>query len=149
FHIVGDGSSRKKCEELVKKMKLNNVIFYGHYPINEMSRFYEMADAFLVTFKANKVISYTLPNKVQSYMAAGKPIIGSINGETQIVINEANCGLCSSAENYKELANNIRKFASDKENHITYGQNARTYYDNNFSKKIYMERLNKLLLKFL
>jgi glycosyltransferase involved in cell wall biosynthesis len=149
FHIVGDGSSLKRCEELVNQLKLNNVIFHGQHPIIEMPRFYEMADAFLVTLKANKVISYTLPNKVQSYMAAGKPIIGSIDGETQIVINEAHCGLCGSAENYKELAKNIRQFANGKDNHITCGQNARTYYDHNFSKRIYMRRLNKLLLKSL
>ncbi|EJR44839.1 glycosyltransferase family 4 protein [Bacillus paranthracis] len=145
FHIVGDGSSRKKCEELTQELGINNVIFHGQYPVTEMPRFYEMADAFLVTLKENKVISYTLPNKVQSYMAAGKPIIGAINGETQIVINEAKCGLCSPAENYIELANNIRTFAKEKDKHLLYGENARHYYDCNFSKKIYMERLNNLL----
>ncbi|MEI4829861.1 glycosyltransferase family 4 protein [Bacillus sp. FJAT-53711] len=149
FHIVGDGSSREKCEELTNQLKLDNVIFHGQHPITEMPRFYEMADAFLITLKANKVISYTLPNKVQSYMAAGKPIIGSIDGETQIVINDANCGLCTSAENYKELADNIRKFAKEKEKHSLYGQNARNYYDSNFSKQIYMERLNNLLTKII
>jgi glycosyltransferase involved in cell wall biosynthesis len=149
FHIVGDGSSKTKCEELVNQLKLDNVTFHGQYPITEMPRFYEMADAFLVTLKANKVISYTLPNKVQSYMAAGKPIIGSIDGETQIVINEADCGYCSPAEQSKELANNIRKFAKEKEKHFDYGQNARNYYDNNFSKMKYMNRLNNLLTKIL
>jgi glycosyltransferase involved in cell wall biosynthesis len=145
FHIVGEGSSREKCVRLVKKMELNNVIFHGQHPITEMPRFYGMADAFLITLKANKIISYTLPNKVQSYMAAGKPVIGAIDGETQIVIQEANCGYCAPAENFRELANNIRKFAKEKSKHSLYGQNARKYYDNNFSKKIYMERLNNLL----
>jgi glycosyltransferase involved in cell wall biosynthesis len=147
FHIVGDGSSRDKCEELKKHLGLKNIIFHGQHPINDMTRFYEMADAFLITLKANKVISYTLPNKVQSYMAAGKPILGAIDGETQIVINEANCGLCAPAENYKELASKIKMFVSEKDNHSIYGRNARNYYDHNFSKKIYMEKLNKLLTK--
>jgi glycosyltransferase involved in cell wall biosynthesis len=149
FHIVGDGSSKTKCEELVNQLELNNVFFHGKHPVSEMPRFYGMADAFLVTLKANKVISYTLPNKVQSYMAAGKPIIGSIDGETQIVINESNCGYCSPAEDSIALANNIRKFAKEKEKHFDYGQNARKYYDNNFSKKKYMVRLNNLLTKIL
>ncbi|XJZ27094.1 glycosyltransferase family 4 protein [Bacillota bacterium Lsc_1132] len=147
FNIVGDGSSKTKCEELVNKLELTNVIFYGQHPVTEMPRFYEMADAFLVTLKANKIISYTLPNKVQSYMAAGKPIIGSIDGETQIVINEANCGYCSPAEDSKELANNIRKFAEEKDKHFDYGKNARKYYDNNFSKTKYINRLSDLLTK--
>ncbi|WP_151035645.1 glycosyltransferase family 4 protein [Bacillus wiedmannii] len=147
IHIVGDGSSREKCEALARKLELNNIIFYGQHPITEMPKFYEMADAFLVTLKENKAISYTLPNKVQSYMAAGKPIIGAIDGETQVVIDEAKCGLCSPAENYKELAHNIRLFAEERERHSFYSQNAKNYYESNFSKKNYMKKLNDLLEK--
>lgn len=147
IHIVGDGSARAKCEELAKQLELTNIIFHGQYPVTEMPRFYAMADAFLITLKANKVISYTLPNKVQSYMAAGKPIIGAIDGETQIVINEAQCGLCSPAEDYREFANNIRKFYREKEKKSTYCKNSRNYYENNFSRKIYIEHLTSLLKK--
>ena len=145
FHIVGEGSSRKKCEELSNELGLSNIIFHGQYPVTEMPGFYEMADAFLITLKANKAISYTLPTKMQSYMAAGRPIIGSIDGETQIVINESNCGLCVPAEDYKKFASIIKKFAIEKEKHFEYGRNAKKYYDNNFSKTIHMERLNRLL----
>lgn len=147
WHIVGDGSSRKKCEALAHELKLKNLIFHGQHPISQMPRFYQMADAFLITLKANKVISYTLPNKVQSYMAAGKPIIGAIDGETQIVINEAKCGMCGRAEDYKSLAQNIITFIRDKDQQALYGRNARQYYDNNFSKTIYIKRLNHLLQK--
>jgi glycosyltransferase involved in cell wall biosynthesis len=147
FHIIGDGSSRKKCEELAKRLKLKSVIFHGQFPITEMPRFYEMADAFLITLKANKAISYTLPNKVQSYMAAGKPILGAIDGETQIVINEANCGLCAPAEDYHELAENIKIFSKKKEEHSVYGRSARQYYDDHFSKNVFMNKLNGLLTK--
>lgn len=149
FHIVGDGSSCKKCQDLTRQLKLNNVVFHGQHPISEMPRFYKIADAFLVTLKANKVISYTLPNKVQTYMAAGKPIIGAIDGETRIVISESNCGLCGPAEDYMELAKNIRKFAIEKPTHTTFGQNSRRYYMHNFSKKTYMEKLNNHLTKFI
>ncbi len=104
-----------------------------------------MADAFLVTLKANKVISYTLPNKVQSYMAAGKPIIGAIDGETNLVIKEADCGLCVNAEDSESLARAIKQFVCDKDKHQYYGENAKKYYDNNFSKKMYIMKINALL----
>lgn len=145
FHIVGDGSSRQKCEDLAQQLDIDNVVFYGQHPITEMPRFYKMADAFLVTLKQNRVISYTLPNKVQSYMAAGKPIIAAIDGETSMVINDAKCGLCCPAEDYKSLADNIIKFVQQREKHSLYGNNARKYYNDNFCKKIYMQRLNNLL----
>jgi glycosyltransferase involved in cell wall biosynthesis len=144
-HIIGDGSSRQKCEELANEFQLNNIVFHGQHPISEMPKFYDMADAFLITLKANKVISYTLPNKVQSYMAAGKPIIGAIDGETHVVIREAECGICCPAEDYNQLADNIKRFAEEVDKHVTYGKNARSYYNRNFSKEKYFERLKDLL----
>ena len=67
-----------------------------------------MADAMLVTLKADEILSLTLPGKVQSYMAVGKPIIGAINGETKSIIEDAKCGYCGKAEDAEELAENIR-----------------------------------------
>ncbi len=147
WHIVGDGSDRINCEELAVKYGLSNVKFYGQRPMEEMPDFYSIADAFLVTLKANKEISYTLPNKVQSYMAAGKPIIGAIDGETHLVIEEAGCGLCCEAEDYIALAQLVRGFAFNTENHSTMGENARKYYQENFDKKIFMKSLIEFLTR--
>jgi glycosyltransferase involved in cell wall biosynthesis len=141
WHIVGDGSDRINCEELAVKYGLSNVKFYGQRPMEEMPDFYSIADAFLVTLKANKEISYTLPNKVQSYMAAGKPIIGAIDGETRLVIEEAGCGLCCEAEDYMALAEIVRDYALNIESHNTMGENARKYYQEHFDKKVFMKSL--------
>ena len=43
----------------------------------------------LVTLSADRFITLTLPAKVQSYMAAGKPIIAASNGEIPNVIKES------------------------------------------------------------
>lgn len=145
WHIVGDGSDRINCEKLAAKCDLSNVIFYGQRPIEEMPGFYSMADAFLVTLKANKEISYTLPNKVQSYMAAGKPIIGAIDGETRLIIEEADCGFCCKAEDHIALAELVRGFAFNAENHKAMGENARKYYHEHFGKKIFMKSLIEFL----
>lgn len=79
IHIVGDGSSLEECKKIAKDLNLKNIIFYGRKPINEMETFYQMADAMIVTLKKDDIISMTLPGKVQSYMAASKPIIGAID----------------------------------------------------------------------
>ena len=70
FHIVGDGQELENLKKIVKERKLKNVVFYGRRPLEEMPRFYAMADAMLVTLTPNKLVSLTLPAKVQSYMAA-------------------------------------------------------------------------------
>lgn len=146
FHIVGDGSKLEECKALSNELNLQNVIFYGRKPVSEMPYYYGLADAMLITLKDDKTISTTLPGKLQSYMAASKPIIGAINGEAKQVIQEAQCGFCCDAENHQELAKLILLFCmSDKKEQIA--KNSYDYYCNNFSKEKFMAVLEQTLVK--
>ncbi len=141
FHIVGSGTDLERLQGLAQG--LENVVFYGRRPLEEMPSFYSKADAMLVTLGADPVISLTLPGKVQSYMAVGKPIIGAIDGETPEVISAANCGYCGKAEDENQLAENIRKFISDETNRAEMGRNAREYYEKNFLEQLFFEKIEK------
>ena len=145
FHIVGDGSKLNECKALSNELGLKNVNFYGRKPVTEMPSFYELADAMLVTLKYNKTLSYTLPGKIQSYMAAGKPIIGAICGETERVIEEAKCGFICNAEDYQSLAKLILKFC-DSDETIQMSNNAHKYYMGNFDKNKFIDLLEKELI---
>lgn len=144
FHIVGGGTDLGRLQGIAREQGLDNVVFYGRRPLEEMPGFYTRSDAMLVTLKADPVLSLTLPGKVQSYMAAGKPIIGAINGETARVIAEAECGFCSPAEDADALAKNIKKFlqAGDKQ---LMGQRARAFYESNFTQESFVDELEKSL----
>lgn len=145
FHIVGDGSALNRSKGMAHDLKLENITFYGRHPLEEMPRFYDMADAFLVTLKKDEFISYTLPGKVQSYMASGKPILAAIDGETADVIREAGCGLCCDAEDDKGLADLILRFSEDKENRRKYGDCAKAYYQSNFSSEAFFQTFLSIL----
>jgi len=144
FHIVGDGSKLKECKELFKKLKLSNIKFHGRKPVEEMPYFYGMANAMLLTLKADKIISYTLPGKVQSYMIAKKAILGAIDGEAMNVIKKSGCGLCCSAEDYKEFAKIILEFCNNK-NNDEMEKKSYKYYLENFNKDSFMNKLEKKL----
>lgn len=145
FHIVGDGSNLNECKSLAERFRLENTVFYGRRSVKEMPGFYNMADAMLITLKGNKALSYTLPGKMQSYMAAGKPVIGAINGETQLIIEESECGLCCAAEDYIGLANIITQFINcDKKEQMAI--NAKRFYDENYSKEQFFTELEKALM---
>lgn len=148
FHIVGDGMDIERLVALKEKFKLNNVIFHGRQPLEKMPEYYSMADAMLVTLEADPVLSLTLPGKVQTYMAAGKPIIGSINGETAEVIKKANCGFCGQAGNIKEFIENIQHF-SDMGNYMKLAYSSRKFYENHFVREKFMGRLEKELIEFI
>ena len=145
WHIIGDGSEFQNIKVATIERGLQKVIIHGRVSLDKMPVYYEMADAMLVTLTSDRFISMTLPGKIQTYMAAGKPIIGSANGETAIVIKEANCGFCAKAEDAQGLADVVRNFIACK-NKEQLGTNARKYYLDHFSKKKFMDKLEKELL---
>ncbi len=144
IHIVGGGIALENCERLAAGLK--NITFHGRHDVTEMPAFYAMADAMLITMKDDPVLSATLPGKVQTYMAAGKPVVGAIGGETAIVVNEeACCGICCMPEDADALAEAIRRIASDKTLRTSCGENARRYYQENFRKEYFFTTLERVL----
>lgn len=143
WHIVGDGSEIEKLQSLAQGMK--QIIFHGRKPLEEMPKFYAMADAMLVTLAADPVLGLTLPGKVQSYMAVGKPVIGAIDGETRVIIDEAGCGYCGKAGDAKELAENAKRFISEETDRAAMGKNARQFYEDNFMEELFLDKLEQEL----
>ena len=134
WHIVGDGAELENMKSLTKSLELSNVIFHGRKSIEEMPMYYAMADAMLVTMTKNDLISTTLPGKIQTYMAAGKPIIGAIDGEASVVIRDTHCGVCCAAEDFEGLAELVMDFINN-ENRYKYAQASLEGYDRLFSKE--------------
>lgn len=142
-HIVGGGISLEQCRELAAG--LENITFHGRRDLSEMPDFYAMADAMLVTLVDDPVLSLTLPGKVQSYMAAGKAVVGAINGETARLIQQADCGACAAAEDAEGLAKILRQGAENPALLKRQGENARRYYDEHFRKETFMKTLLTVL----
>ncbi len=144
WHIVGDGSKLAESQKLAQELGLTNVIFHGRKPQEQMPEYFAMADAMLVTLTADPLISLTLPGKVQSYMAAGKPIIGAANGEIPRTIADSGCGFCAPAEDAAALAAAVQEFldCADKD---ALGENARRYYLAHFSRTRFMDHLEQEL----
>lgn len=145
WHIVGDGIELERLKDMAKDLP---VIFHGRKPVDEMAKYYAMADAMLVTMEKDPVLNLTLPGKVQSYMAAGKAIIGAIDGETQKIVGEAGCGYISAAEDSKQLSEYVRKYIklSDEERKGL-GDNGQAYYEKSFARESFVYRVEFELRK--
>lgn len=146
FHFVGDGTELLSMKALAHELELKNVSFYGRRSLEEMPTFYKKSDAMLVSLIGDSIVSRTIPGKVQSYMAAGKPIIGAISGDTKTIVEEANCGYVSSEQDVEQLAQNICEFSMlSIEEQKELGKQARSYYEKHFSKEQFMTQLEKYL----
>lgn len=142
LHIVGEGSNKEELEKLTEKLELNGrVKFHGRKPIEHMKSVMENSDALLVTMKADEVISYTLPAKVQSYLNSGKFILGSIDGEAADIIRESNAGLVSPAGSSIDLAKNIDEFVEKYDYYIEQGRQGSQYYYENFGREKFIQIL--------
>jgi glycosyltransferase involved in cell wall biosynthesis len=146
WHIVGSGSALEECKQLTTELGADMVVtFYGRKPLEDMPKYYEMADAMLVTLASEKLIELTLPGKVQTYMAAGRPIIAAAGGETMRVVEDARCGVACEAENFIELAKIVDKLSCDKSKLTEYAKNSRKYYNENYCQEKFFDDILRLL----
>lgn len=135
LHVVGSGSELETLKKYKEEIGAECVVFHGRHPLADMPSFYGSSDAMVATFQNNSILGYTLPRKITSYMAAGRPILGTVVGEARRIIEEAGCGLCCDAEDPKGLAEICRKFADlAPEERAVMGANGRRYYEEHFAK---------------
>lgn len=143
-HFVGDGSAAAEMKRFVRENELEKIVkFYGRRPVEEMPKYYKLADACLVSLKSDNQTGLTLPAKVQGYMAAGKPILGMISGSAQEVIKEARCGLCADADDIDGFAEIMKEFIVNNHKYRSLGDNGRAFFIHNYRKDFFMEKLER------
>jgi glycosyltransferase involved in cell wall biosynthesis len=149
--ILGDGRKKQWLkDEIDKRQLVSSVHLLGSYPADEMPNFFCHADAMLVSLKDSKIFSLTVPAKVQSYLAFGKPILAMLNGEGTDIINEANAGISCESGNYIKLAQNIESMFNMKPNQLAeMGVNAKKYYNQHFNRKILFEGFENVYNEFM
>jgi glycosyltransferase involved in cell wall biosynthesis len=141
--IVGDGSMREWVSDEVQKRGLSgSVHLLGRFPPDEMPKLFAGVDALLVTLRRDPVLALTIPSKVQSYLAAGKPIVGSLDGEGAAVIQEAGAGLCAPAEDAEALASQVLALRSlESSVLVDMGRRGREYFLAQFRADMLVDRL--------
>jgi colanic acid biosynthesis glycosyl transferase WcaI len=141
--VVGDGRMLPWVKKQIEEKKLQDIIYLlGRHSLESMPRFYASSDTLLVSLKASQVFSKTIPGKVQSYLMAGKPILGMLDGEGARVIDEANAGLVCRPGDYAKLAAEIMSMSELGEDKLQMlGENARNYAHREFDRNRLISQL--------
>jgi glycosyltransferase involved in cell wall biosynthesis len=105
--LVGTGSRLEWLQQQVAIHALDNVVLAGRFPSEVMPALFRRADALLVSLAPDEIFSKTVPSKIQSYLAAGRPIIAALNGEGARVVRQAGAGLTCPAGDSRALADAI------------------------------------------
>ena len=94
WHIIGDGRLAPWVRSYIEEHDLQkNFFLYGRFPLERMPSFFKHADALLVSLKDDPTFTLTIPGKIQTYLSAGIPVIGMLNGEGADLINRSGVGL--------------------------------------------------------
>jgi glycosyltransferase involved in cell wall biosynthesis len=144
--LVGSGSMSSWIEAQKQSRALDNLVLAGRFAASEMPHFFSRAAGLLVTLKQDEAFSYTIPSKVQAYLAAGRPIIAALDGEGARVIQEAGAGLTTAAQDSDGMANCIEqlfRMASDERESL--GRAGRVYYLEHFEMERQSQRLVEIL----
>lgn len=132
-YLFGSGSMVQTITDQIDSMELTNVILPGRYSPDKMPNIFKQADVMLVSLVKDETMSLTVPAKIQSYMASGKPIIAALNGEGAKIVLEAGAGVASPAEDAISLAKNIIHLKNlPKDQLEKLGRDGYEYYLENF-----------------
>lgn len=141
--MIGDGRRRQWLQDEVKRQGLSaSFCFSGRKPAESMPRYFALADALLVTLRDEAAFAQTIPSKVQSYLACGRPIIAALNGEGAEVIRQAGAGVTAMADDAEGLAAAIRKLHTmQPEKRRAMGESGRAFFENEFAADRLIARL--------
>jgi glycosyltransferase involved in cell wall biosynthesis len=110
--IVGDGRAADSVRaDILAKGLQDRVVMLGRHPIERMPSFFAAAGALLVSLKRDPIFAMTIPGKVQTYLASGRPLVAMLDGEGGRVIAESGAGLVAASGDSRGLADAVRRLA--------------------------------------
>jgi len=145
--IVGDGMSSEWLKNEINKAGLSDLFtFIGRVPIHEIPEYTHIADGLFACLSKSELLDCTLPAKIFSYYAAGKPMILAMDGEIQQIVRESGAGFVVDSEDPEGFADAVIKlYESSDEKRTQMGKNAKDYYFEHFERSKNMEKLIKFI----
>lgn len=142
FVIVGDGRYLKEFNKEVAKYDIGEkFIMIPRQPAERIPELLCACDVAFLSFHDDPLWSKTIPAKLQSYMACGMPVIAAAKGETERIINEAGCGVCSAIGDAEELSLKIKIMM--KKDLGEMGKRSWKYFESHFNKQMLMDEMEK------
>jgi colanic acid biosynthesis glycosyl transferase WcaI len=144
FVFVGDGADRERIQRRASELDLGNVRFL---PLLEQQDFRGLlaASGICLVTQQQSVSEVAFPSKIVTYLAAGCPIVASVNPECEVarITREAGAGKVVAAEDPKALLAAICELQG--ENLDALGQNARDYASKRWSSMRVLGHLEQSL----
>ena len=137
FVLVGDGDNRRTLEELAQGV--SNVTFSGWFDQVSIRAMLNLSSVGLAPYRDDA--SMSLPNKPFEYMAAGLPLLSSLPGELETLIQDEQIGLQYQAGDVQSLVEKIVWLSEHPSERVAMGQRASKLFEERFRADIIYPRL--------
>jgi colanic acid biosynthesis glycosyl transferase WcaI len=130
FVFVGDGAGRVSLQNQVQQRNLKNIQFIPFQPRERLPEVLACADLSIVILRQGIGIN-SLPSKIFSIMASGRPILVSVDEESESwnLIQQADAGLWVRPEDASKLAEAIISLKKDNALREQLGKNGRNWVE--------------------
>jgi glycosyltransferase involved in cell wall biosynthesis len=147
--VVGDGRRAQWLREQIHLRALGGTLhLLGRFPTQAMPFFFAAADVLLVSLKREPIFSLTVPSKLQSYLACGRPILAMLEGEGARIMKESAAGLTVPPEDADALARAALRIAAMPEHERrALGESGRRYFEQHFERTRLLEQLETWMLE--
>lgn len=144
--IAGDGPLKDQIIKKISKDELKNVQYLGKVDNQELFHLYALCDIGLCAY--SKYSNVGMPDKIYDYMAAGLPIINSLKGELQHLIEDNRLGVQYEAGNPVSLSAAIESLMNDGEGRSRMAKNSYSFaerFDQQKQYRNYVEFVNRVM----
>ncbi|MCZ8493352.1 glycosyltransferase family 4 protein [Priestia megaterium] len=143
FAFIGEGSIKEKLVSYKEKHGLDNVKFIPYQDKADLIYSLNAGDVHWC-LNAKGIRGVSVPSKLYGIIAAGKPIIGALeeNSEARLIIEDTKCGYVTEPGNYGEIERIINTFLFEKESNVLAGmsERGRDYLVNNLTKDVSVQK---------
>jgi glycosyltransferase involved in cell wall biosynthesis len=147
FLFFGDGPEKAALVEKAGRMGLQNVRFYPPQPKGQIAEVISAFDVALVPLRDLPLFRGALPSKIFEAMSLGTPVICSVPGEAQAIIEESRGGICTPPEDAQEMSNAILRLYRQPELRETMGNAAKEYVSRFYNRATIAANFESLLTR--
>lgn len=145
--VLGDGVARERLQALAKTSRLDNVRFLGSLPSERVGAYIHASDVQIVSLQDTPLLRATMPSKVQSSFAFGKPVLAHAAGDVAALIDHQHAGVVAPPGDLEGTVSAIRSLVSSTDPRLAeMGSNARALFEEQFSADAGLDRLEAMLM---
>ena len=145
--LVGDGVARAGLETLVRRQNMRNVHFVESQPADRIGHFLAASDVQVISLKDTPLLRATMPSKVQTSMAASRPILLHAAGDAADLVTLSGSGIAVRPGDVANAVDTIRVLDGLGSASLrAMGRNGRDYYEKHFCPTAGLDRMEKMLM---